>query len=218
MSTITITGTVNSHCDMAVAVAVAMATTVTSTDTVTATATETITITVTIIITIAVMMTMTITMMMMTITIAISINITMTMTMTISTTTKTTITITITDSYAKVNNTYHYNYDETNCNTFISYLNANNLYGWAMREYLPMSIFTWCTENTEGIGSAIEVDLECPKKLHNLQNKYPLTPKRLKVDKNMLSKYTQSFDNKPFTERLIPNLHNKENCHLHYTN
>ena len=45
--------------------------------------------------------------------------------------------------YAKANNKYLNDYDPKKQSTFISYLDMNNLYGWAMREYLPYEGFKW---------------------------------------------------------------------------
>ena len=45
--------------------------------------------------------------------------------------------------YAKVNNKYMNDYDPKKQSTFISYLDMNNLYGWAMSEYLPYEGFKW---------------------------------------------------------------------------
>ena len=39
--------------------------------------------------------------------------------------------------YAKANNKYLNDYDPKKPSTFISYLDMNNLYDWAMSEYLP---------------------------------------------------------------------------------
>ena len=45
--------------------------------------------------------------------------------------------------YAKANNKYMNHYDPKNRSTFITYLDMNNLYGWAMSEYLPHGRFKW---------------------------------------------------------------------------
>ena len=39
--------------------------------------------------------------------------------------------------HSKANSKYMKYYDEYKDNKFIMYLNANNLYGWAMSQYLP---------------------------------------------------------------------------------
>ena len=43
--------------------------------------------------------------------------------------------------YAKANNEYLNDYDPKKPSTFMSYLDMNNLYGWAMSEYLPCGRF-----------------------------------------------------------------------------
>ena len=44
--------------------------------------------------------------------------------------------------YAKANNKCINDYDPKKQSTFISYFDMNNLYGWAMSEYLPYKEFT----------------------------------------------------------------------------
>ena len=49
----------------------------------------------------------------------------------------------ITKRYAKANNKYMKNYDPKKLSEFIIYLDMNNLYGWAMSEYLTYGGFKW---------------------------------------------------------------------------
>ena len=48
-----------------------------------------------------------------------------------------------THRYAKANNKYMKNYDKKNESSYIEYLDANNLYGWAMSQILPVKDFKW---------------------------------------------------------------------------
>ena len=45
--------------------------------------------------------------------------------------------------YSEANNKYLKDYDPTKPSKFISYLDMNNLYGWAMSRYLPYGRFKW---------------------------------------------------------------------------
>ena len=66
-------------------------------------------------------------------------------------------------------------YREASNAVHIFYLNMNNLYGCAMRQYLPISDFKWVKNINEvqqklmrrksnsSTGYILEVDLECPK-------------------------------------------------------
>ena len=45
--------------------------------------------------------------------------------------------------YSKANNKYMESYDSSEESKFIMYLDANNLYGWAMSQYLRYNEFKW---------------------------------------------------------------------------
>ena len=91
--------------------------------------------------------------------------------------------------YAKANNKYMSDYDSNKRSTFITYLHKNNLYGWAMSEYLPYPEFEWVKNVDEleimpsneksDVGYILEVDLQYPEELHKLHNDYPLAPENL---------------------------------------
>ena len=52
----------------------------------------------------------------------------------------------IANRYGKANNKYMKEYDEKAPSKYIMYLDANNLYGWAMSQYLPTGGFRWMSE------------------------------------------------------------------------
>ena len=79
----------------------------------------------------------------------------------------------------KANNEFMKNYGQKAPSKYIMYLDANNLYSWAMSQYLPTGQFKWTTEkDIEKIKSAkyeedsdkvfmLEVDLQYPNELHD---------------------------------------------------
>ena len=52
----------------------------------------------------------------------------------------------ISHQYARANAPGMENYDASKRNNYIMYLDANNLYGWAMSQSLPTSNFKWLTD------------------------------------------------------------------------
>ena len=138
----------------------------------------------------------------------------------------------IANRYGKANNKYMKEYDEKASSKYIMYLDANNLYGWAMSQYLPTGGFKWLSEKEVNLskfddesekGLILEVDLEYPKELHDLHNDYPLAAEKIKVTENMLSPYCKKIAEKfgvkiGLVEKLVPTLFNKERYVLHYRN
>ena len=51
--------------------------------------------------------------------------------------------------HAKANNKYMNNYDKNKESSYIQYLDANSLYGWAMLQKLPVNEFKWINDVTE---------------------------------------------------------------------
>ena len=49
----------------------------------------------------------------------------------------------ISHRYSKANNQYLSKCDYNSTQKYITYLDANNLYGWAMSQYLPTGGFKW---------------------------------------------------------------------------
>ena len=49
----------------------------------------------------------------------------------------------IANRYGKANNKYMKTHDEDLPSKYIMYLDANNLYGWVMSQYLPTGKFRW---------------------------------------------------------------------------
>ena len=56
-----------------------------------------------------------------------------------------------TQRYAKANNEYIKNYNKNNESSYIEYLDANNLYGWAISQKLPVKGFKWVKQKNISI-------------------------------------------------------------------
>ena len=127
----------------------------------------------------------------------------------------------ISKRYAEANNKYMKNYDPEKKSTFIQYLDANNLYGWAMSQNLPTHGFKWMKDitlekvdeildktnhsmsNNGKKGYIFEVDLEYPKHLWEKHNDYPLAPEKMIVNG---------------VEKLICHFKPRKNYVVHYRN
>ena len=82
--------------------------------------------------------------------------------------------------------------------SYILYLDANNLYGWAMSHKLPVDGFKRIEENNiskfnesfiknydgnSNKGYFLKVDVKYPKNLHKLHSDLPFLPERKKIEK-----------------------------------
>ena len=139
---------------------------------------------------------------------------------------------------AKANNEQCQNYDPLLPISHLIYLDANNLYGWVMSQYLPTGKFRWMTPaeiamrfpdasailtllDTSDDGYIFEVDLRYPHHLHDRHNDYPLAPERMEIDEKIFSPFqreTYPKDKRKSTTRLAPNLHDKKNYVVHARN
>ena len=100
--------------------------------------------------------------------------------------------------YAKANNKYMKNYNKFIESLYLMYLDANNLYGWAMSQKLPVDGFEYVKgddllkfnesfiknyiENSDN-GYIFEADVEYLKKIFNLHKDLPFSPERKKIEK-----------------------------------
>ena len=112
-------------------------------------------------------------------------------------------------------------YDPLRPTNYLQYLDANNLYGWAMSQTLPTGEFKWVdienlkqearklkrtvdmmvrNSNNRGLGYLLEVDVKYPKELHDHHNDLPFMCEKIRVNG---------------VEKLVPNLHDKKKYIVH---
>ena len=113
--------------------------------------------------------------------------------------------------YSKANNKYMKSYDKDNISSYLMYLDARNLYGWAMSQKLPVNvensrlsrfneIFKKNYDENSDKGYFLEVDINYPKKLFDLHKDLPFFPERKNVNKK---------------EKLICSIEDKEKYVMH---
>ena len=87
---------------------------------------------------------------------------------------------------------------------YLQYLDANNLYGWAMSQPLPTGGFKWVDIKPDDVGKLanakdvryiLEVDIHYPRELHDYHNDLPFMCERMVING---------------VEKLIPNLYYKK--------
>ena len=115
--------------------------------------------------------------------------------------------------YAVVNNKYMKNYDKNIKSSYLTYLDANNLYRWAVSQKPPVIGFEWvkklCKFDERVVknydensvkGYFLEVDVEYPKNLFRLHSDLPFLPERKKTGK---------------CNKLVCDIYDKKNCVVH---
>ena len=117
--------------------------------------------------------------------------------------------------WAATNNPYMGSeYDPSHPTKYLQYLDANNLYGWAMSQPLPAGGFHWIDlDESKGFkyivdelakrkdrGYLLEVDVAYPKELHDYHNDLPFMCGKMRING---------------VEKLVPNLYYKCKYVLH---
>ncbi|CAG8492072.1 6627_t:CDS:2 [Scutellospora calospora] len=128
--------------------------------------------------------------------------------------------------------------------TWILYIDATNLYGWAMSQYLPIGNYKWEVShkylednpneqkkylekilNTKADakrGYFLNIKAHFPLKTHDYLSDLPPAVENMVVNKNMLCPHTtelvDNLDSRRFsaTEKLVPHLGSREDYIIHY--
>ena len=100
--------------------------------------------------------------------------------------------------YAKANKKYMKNYNKNIESSYIQYLDANNLYKWAISQKLPVNYFKWVKQDdlsqfnedfiknydeNSNTGCFLEVDFDYPKELFDLHKDFPFLPESKNINK-----------------------------------
>jgi hypothetical protein len=149
----------------------------------------------------------------------------------------------ISNRYKKANNEFVSEYDRHKPKSWLSYIDANNLYGWAMSQPLPSGYFRFLDENeikkfnvhtipVDGsMGYILEVSLRYPKHLHDEHNDFPLAPESKHIEDHELSPYAKRvlkkihgipedghLPTRSKVSKLLTTLHDKDKYIEHYRN
>ena len=98
--------------------------------------------------------------------------------------------------YSKANNKYMKGFDKNKESAYIQYFDANNLYGLAMSQPLPVSGFKWVKNKSKftadfilnydvysDVGYIFEATIRYPEKIHGKHKDVPFLPQKEKINK-----------------------------------
>ena len=131
--------------------------------------------------------------------------------------------------YSSANNKYMPNYNPKVLSNFLMHLDANNLYGYAMRRKLPLNKFKWVdnanelitkefmlnyNEETNDTRYLLDEDIEYPKELHNNHSDFPFLPVKNKLNKST-TRYSKAIQNeRKRNSKFLPKQTEKLLCTL----
>ena len=140
----------------------------------------------------------------------------------------------ISHRYAEANNPYLDDFDDSKPTSYLMYVDAVNLYGWAMMQKLPYGMFRWMSADEIALLDVatlddngencyfIEADLTYPQHLHDQHSDYPLAPEAVDITEDMLSPYSINLKSKlgvgKLAKKLVPNLLPKMKYLMHFRN
>ena len=120
-------------------------------------------------------------------------------------------------------------YVKSDENTNILYVDANNLYGFAMSQSLPYDEIKFETENVcleeilntpddSDIGYFLEIDLEYPHNIRQKTKNFPFAPENKSISKDDFGPYMKSIMPKNYVshKKLICDCTDKRNYLIHY--
>ena len=94
--------------------------------------------------------------------------------------------------YASVDNPYiGSKFNQSEESSYLQYLDANNLYGWAMSQPLPTGRFRWVSIEPNKVGKLaartdkgylLKVNVSYPRELHSSDNDLPFMCERMKIN------------------------------------
>ena len=145
----------------------------------------------------------------------------------------------ISHRHAEANSPLMSSYDPSEPESHLLYIDANNLYGHAMSQKVPVDEIKWVDGETVESWTAdnlmamdpnashsyiLEVDLEIPESIHDSTSDYPLCPEKLKINEDMISPKSREIrvqrgcGGKFVAEKLAPNLLPKREYVVHLRN